>query len=154
MYTKIKAAKIALSAGCNMVITRGNKESPISAILKKGKFSLFLTNTNPKTARKKWISSQMKIKGKIVVDQGAEEALRKGASLLPAGIVSISGSFYKGDIVNVLNKKKHIICVGITAYPSKDAKIIAGAKSNEIQNLLGYHSRDVIIHRDDMVLRN
>ena len=154
MHTKIKAAKIALSSGCNMLITRGNKESPISSIVKKGKFSLFLTNTSPKTARKKWISSQMKIKGKIVIDQGAEEALKKGASLLPAGIISISGSFYKGDIVNVLNKKKYIICVGITAYPSKDAKIIAGAKSNQIQNLLGYHSRDVIIHRDDMVLRN
>ena len=154
MYTKIKAAKIALSSGCNMLITRGNKESPISSIIKKGKFSLFLTNTSPKTARKKWISSQMKIKGKIVIDQGAEEALKKGASLLPAGIISISGSFYKGDIVNVLNKKKRIICVGIVAYPSKDAKIIAGAKSNQIQNLLGYHSRDVIIHIDDMVLRN
>ena len=154
MYTKIKAAKIALSSGCNMLITRGNKESPISSIVKKGQFSLFLTNTSPKTARKKWISSQMKVKGKIVIDQGAEEALKKGASLLPAGIISISGSFYKGDIVNVLNKKKRIICVGIVAYPSKDAKIIAGAKSNQIQNLLGYHSRDVIIHIDDMVLRN
>ena len=154
MHTKIKAAKIALSSGCNMLITRGNKESPISSIIKKGKFSLFLTNTSPKTARKKWISSQMKIKGKIVIDQGAEEALKKGASLLPAGIISISGSFYKGDIVNVLNEKKRIICVGIVAYPSKDAKIIAGAKSNQIQNLLGYHSRDVIIHIDDMVLRN
>ncbi len=154
MHTKIKAAKIALSSGCNMLITRGNKEIPINSILKKGKFSLFLTTTSPKTARKKWISSQIKIKGRIVIDQGAEKALQKGASLLPAGIISISGSFYKGDIVNVLNKKKDIICVGISAYPSKDAKIIAGAKSNEIQNLLGYHSRDVIIHRDDMVLRN
>tara|TARA_A100001011_G_scaffold148935_1_gene157070 strand:- start:3256 stop:4386 length:1131 start_codon:yes stop_codon:yes gene_type:complete len=154
MHTKIKAAKIALSAGCNMLITRGNKESPISSIINNGKFSLFLTNTSPKTARKKWISSQMKVKGKIVIDQGAEIALRKGASLLPAGIVSITGSFCKGDIVNVLNREKHVICLGISAYPSKDAKIIAGAKSNEIQNLLGYHSRDVIIHRDDMVLRN
>ena len=54
----------------------------------------------------------------------------------------------------LLNKKKQIICLGITAYPAKDAKIIAGAKSNEIENLLGYHSRDVIIHRDDMVLKN
>ena len=57
-------------------------------------------------------------------------------------------------VKNVLNNKKRIICLGITAYPAKDAKIIAGAKSNEIENLLGYHSRDVIIHRDDMVLKN
>ena len=96
----------------------------------------------------------MQIKGKIIVDKGAEDALKSGASLLPAGIVSIIGTFCKGDIVNVLNKKKAIICTGISAYPSKDAKVIAGAKSNEIENLLGYHFRDVIIHRDDMVLRN
>ena len=154
MQTKIKAAKIAMSAGCNMIITRGNKISPISSILKNGNFSLFLTSTNPNTARKKWISSQVKIKGEIIIDKGAENALRKGASLLPAGILSISGTFYKGDIINVLNENKKIVCVGISAYPSKDAKIIAGAKSNEIQKLLGYHSKDVIIHRDDMVLRN
>ncbi len=154
MKTKIKAAKIALSAGCNMIITRGNKLRPISSIMQKANFSLFLTNTSPRTARKKWISSQVKIKGNITIDRGAEEALKKGASLLPAGIVSVSGAFYKGDIINVLSKKKRVICVGISAYPAKDAKIIAGAKSNEIQNLLGYHSRDVIIHRDDMVLKN
>ena len=153
MKTKIKAAKIALAAGCNMIITRGNKLKPISSIMQKANFSLFLTNTSPKTARKKWISSQIKVKGYIIIDEGAEEALRKDASLLPAGILSVSGSFNKGDIVNVLNKRKKIICVGITAYPAKDAKIIAGAKSNEIENLLGYHSRDVIIHRDDMVLK-
>ncbi len=153
MRTKIKAAKIALAAGCNMIITRGNKLKPISSIMQNANFTLFLTDTSPKTARKKWISSQMKVKGNIIIDKGAEEALKKGASLLPAGILSISGSFYKGDIVNVLNKKKQIICVGITAYPIEDAKVIAGAKSNEIKNLLGYHSRDVIIHRDDMVLR-
>ena len=154
MKTKIKAAKIALAAGCNMIITRGNKLRPISSILQKANFSLFLTDTSPKTARKKWISSQMKIKGNITIDKGAEEALKNGASLLPSGIISVSGSFYKGDIINVLSKKKRIICVGITAYSAKDAKIIAGAKSNEIENLLGYHSRDVIIHRDDMVLKN
>ena len=154
MRTKVKAAKIALASGCNMIITRGNKLKPISSIIQKANFTLFLTDTSPKTARKKWISSQMKVQGSIIIDQGAEEALKKGASLLPAGILSISGSFYKGDIVNVLNKKKQIICVGITAYPVEDAKIIAGVKSNEIKNLLGYHSRDVIIHRDDMVLKN
>ena len=89
MKTKIKAAKIALAAGCNMIITRGNKLRPISSIMQKANFSLFLTDTSPKTARKKWISSQMKIKCNITIDEGAEEALKNGASLLPAGILSV-----------------------------------------------------------------
>lgn len=153
MATKIKAAKIAMSAGCNMIITSGKKVMPISSIIKNNTFTLFLTNTSPKTARKKWISSQLEIKGKVMVDKGAENALIKGASLLPAGVISISGSFQKGDIINIINKNRDIICIGISAYPSNDIKIIAGYKSNEIENLLGYQSRDVIIHRDDMVIR-
>ena len=52
----------------------------------------------------------MKIKGNIIIDNGAEEALKNGASLLPAGIISVSGSFYKGDIINVLSKKSNYMC--------------------------------------------
>ena len=153
MTTKLKAAKISLAAGCSMFITKGDKIKPISSIFKEKKFTLFSTTKSPKSARKKWISSQIIAKGSIKIDLGAEEALKKGASLLPAGIISIAGTFEKGDIINVLNKKNKIICVGLSSYPSKDAKLIAGAKSDEIEGLLGYHLRDVVIHRDDMVLR-
>ena len=153
METKIKAAKIALASGCNMIITKGNKENPITSIIKKSKMTLFLSSTNPKTARKKWIASQINIKGNIKIDLGAEKALKKGASLLPAGIVSIKGIFEKGDIIRVTNINNKTICVGISAYPSKDTRKIVGVKSSEIENLLGYHSKDVIIHRDDMVIK-
>ena len=115
--------------------------------------TLFLSSTNPKTARKKWIASQINIKGNIKIDLGAEKALKKGASLLPAGVVSIKGIFEKGDIIRVTNINNKTICVGISAYPSKDTRKIIGVKSSEIENLLGYHSKDVIIHRDDMVIK-
>ena len=153
MQTKIKAAKIALASGCHMVITKGSKSDPVSSIFKNNKATWFITKTSPKSARKKWISSQMTVKGKIRVDKGAEAALREGASLLPSGILSITGSFEKGDVINVIAKSNTVICVGLTSYPSEDIKKIAGFKSNEIENLLGYHSKDVIIHRDDMVIR-
>ena len=153
METKVKAAQIALASGCHMVITKGSKNDIFSSILKNNKATWFITKTSPKSARKKWISSQMTVKGKIKVDKGAESALRQGASLLPSGVTSITGSFEKGDAINVLNKSNDIICIGLTSYPSKDIKKIAGVKSTEIENLLGYHSKDVIIHRDDMVIR-
>ena len=153
METKVKAAKIALASGCNMVITKGSKSNLFSSIFKDNKATWFISKTSPKSARKKWISSQMTVKGKIKVDKGAENALKEGASLLPSGIISISGSFEKGDAINVLNKRNEVICIGLSSYPSKDIKKIAGFKSTEIENLLGYHSKDVIIHRDDMVIR-
>ena len=67
METKVKAAKIALASGCNMVITKGSKSNLFSSILKNDKATWFITKTSPKSARKKWISSQMTVKGKIKV---------------------------------------------------------------------------------------
>tara|TARA_S200000501_G_scaffold298590_1_gene285161 strand:+ start:154 stop:1293 length:1140 start_codon:yes stop_codon:yes gene_type:complete len=154
METKIKAAKISLSTGCNMIITKGSGTKPIRKLLENGKATWFFSKTSPKTARKKWISSQLKSKGSLIVDKGAELALIKGASLLPAGIIKVNGNFNKGDAIKVFNKNKELICIGLTAYPSKDAKKIAGFKSDEIKNLLGYHQKDVVIHIDDMVIKN
>jgi glutamate 5-kinase len=154
METKIKAAKIAMAAGCSMVITKGSSSNPIKKLYEDGKSTWFYSGTSPKTARKKWISSQIKAKGSIIVDDGAEIALRKGASLLPPGIIEVNGIFSKGDTIKVFNKKKKLICIGFSSYPSEDAKKIAGFKSNEIKKVLGYHQKDVVIHRDDMVIKN
>ena len=154
METKIKAAKIAMAAGCNMIITKGSSSKPIKKLYEDGKSTWFYSDTSPKTARKKWISSQIKAKGSIIVDDGAEIALRNGASLLPPGIIEVNGDFFKGDTIKVFNKKKKLICIGFSSYPSEDAKKIAGFKSNEIKKVLGYHQKDVVIHRDDMVIKN
>ncbi|MEC8099582.1 MAG: glutamate 5-kinase [Pseudomonadota bacterium] len=154
METKIKAAKIALAAGCNMIITKGSTTKPIKKLLTDGASTWFFTHTTAKTARKKWISSQQKILGSIIIDEGAVSAIKRGASLLPAGILEVKGSFSKGDIIKVFNKNNHLICVGFSSYPAEDAKKIAGFKSDEIKKVLGYHQKDVVIHRDDMVLKN
>ena len=154
METKIKAAKIALASGCNMVITNGYERESILSLEKEKKASWFIANTSPLTARKKWISSQMSAKASIVIDKGAAAALKEGASLLPAGILSVKGFFDKGDVINVIDKNENIVSVGLSSYSSEDVKLIAGAKSNEIEKLLGYHNKDVIVHRDDMVIRN
>ena len=79
METKIKAAKIALAAGCNMIITKGSSSSPIKKLFENGKASWFCSKTSPKTARKKWISSQLKSKGIIIVDDGAELAIKRAS---------------------------------------------------------------------------
>ena len=154
METKIKAAKISMASGCNMVITKGSDKKSISDLERGKKATWFIANTSPKSARKKWISSQMSATANIIIDKGAANALKKGASLLPAGILSINGFFEKGDVINVIDEKENVVSVGLAAYASKDVKLIAGSKSNEIEKLLGYHDKDVIIHRDDMVLRS
>ena len=154
METKIKAAKIALASGCNLIITKGNKDNPIKKLFKNGKSTWFYTHTTAKTAKKKWISSQVKILGSIIIDDGAEDALKKGASLLPAGIIKVKGIFSKGDTIKVLNKNKKLVCIGFPLIHLKMLKKLQASKVAKLKKLLGYHQKDVVIHRDDMVIKN
>ena len=87
MRTKIEAGKIATTAGVHMVIASGHVDNPLSAIAAGGRASWFLTPANPVTARKKWIAGSLEPKGTLTIDAGAVAALRRGKSLLPAGVV-------------------------------------------------------------------
>jgi glutamate 5-kinase len=152
MITKIAAARIAMSAGCRMVIASGKTMNPLQTILDGGTCSWFLPASGPKTARKSWIGGSLKAKGKLVVDDGALNALRGGRSLLPAGIVGVEGRFERGDAVLVVDAQGNEIARGLAAYDAADAKLIMGHKSKEIAALLGYRGRDEMIHRDDLVV--
>ncbi len=152
MVTKIAAARIAMAAGCRMVIASGKKTNPLQAILDGGTCSWFVPASGPKTARKSWIGGSLKAKGTLVVDDGALNALKGGRSLLPAGIVKVEGRFERGDAVLVTDRRGNEVARGLTAYDAADAKRIIGHKSKEIAALLGYRGRDEMIHRDDLVL--
>ena len=88
----------------------------------------------------------------VVVDDGAALALRRGRSLLPAGVVAVEGVFERGDAVIVRNRTGAEAGRGLSAYSSADIRLIAGHKSGEIAGILGYRGRDEIIHRDDLVV--
>ena len=152
MVTKIAAARIAMSAGCRMVIASGKKLNPLQAILAGGTCSWFLPASGPKTARKNWIGGSLKAKGKLVVDDGALLALKAGRSLLPAGITRVEGRFARGDAVLVVDGAGVEIARGLAAYDAAETKLIMGHKSKEIAALLGYRGRDEMIHRDDLVV--
>jgi len=152
MVTKIIAAKIALSAGCRMIIALGKPEHPIAAIEKGGVCTWFVPSAEPRTARKRWIAGSLKPAGSLRVDAGALAALAGGKSLLPAGVTRVEGSFERGDLVVVLGPNGVEVARGLVAYSSADAARIKGHKSREIETLLGYRGRDEMIHRDDLVL--
>ncbi len=152
MRTKIEAAKIATSAGTHMVIASGRKLHPVRAIADGGACTWFLTPANPFTARKKWIAGALEPKGAIHVDAGAVAALRRGKSLLPAGVVKIAGSFARGDAVLVRGPDGAEIGRGLVAYDSADAERIKGRNSERIEAILGYRGRSEMVHRDDLAL--
>lgn len=152
MITKVAAAKIALGAGCNMVLTEGRSPHAVRRLTEGGRCTWFVSSGNPRTARKRWIAGSLKPAGEIVVDKGAENALRRGSSLLPAGVASVSGRFDRGDLVTVRALEGNEIGRGLCAYSSEDARRIAGHKTGDIEGILGYRGRDEIIHRDDLAL--
>lgn len=152
MVTKIEAAKIAVGAGCQMVIGSGRIAHPLRAIEDGASHTWFRAKASPATARKQWIAGSLKPQGTLTIDQGATRALSSGKSLLPAGVKAVSGSFSRGDAVQVLDPAGQELARGLVAYASGDAAQIAGHKSHEIEAILGYRGRDEMIHRDDLVL--
>jgi glutamate 5-kinase len=157
MVTKLAAARIAMNAGCHMLIAEGcpkagGIEGPLAAIEAGARATLFLPGGEPRSARKAWIAGAVNPGGALIVDDGAARALRNGKSLLPAGVVAVEGVFERGDCVVIRSRAGAEAGRGLSAYASGDIRLIAGHKSAEIPSILGYRGRHEIIHRDDLVL--
>lgn len=152
MQTKIEAARIATNAGTQMIIASGNVEHPLRAIAEGARCTWFLTAANPVTARKKWIAGALEPKGILTIDAGAVAALRRGKSLLPAGVVSIDGSFARGDAVIIRAPNGAEVGRGLIAYDIEDALKIRGRSSTDIASIFGFSGRAEMVHRDDLVV--
>jgi glutamate 5-kinase len=152
MRTKIEAGKIATSGGAHMVIASGRIMHPLRAIREGAQATWFLTGANPVTSRKVWIAGSLEPKGALTIDAGAVAALRRGKSLLPAGVVRVEGAFARGDAVIVRGPDGAEVGRGLVAYDAEDADRIRGRHSGELLSILGNPGRTVMIHRDDLVL--
>ncbi len=151
MKTKIDAAKICQLAGSYMAIANGNYKNPIKKIIKNNNCTWFVPKVSKLDARKQWIIGSISPKGEVIIDNGAVKAIANGKSLLPAGIKKIKGIFEKGD--NILVKDQNDIerARGLTSFSSTEIEKIKGSHSREIKNILGYSSREEVIHKDDLV---
>ncbi len=103
--------------------------------------------------KKKWIANNLRSKGKVYIDSGAEEAIVfNGKSLLAAGVIRVEGKFNRGEIVRCINTKNKEIAKGLVNYSSEELGKIAGYSSEKIESLLGYINESNLIHRDNMVI--
>jgi len=152
MVTKLEAARIATAAGCAMLICDGRHPAPLSKLEAGARYTRFAPTQSPHTARKQWIGGALNPRGKVTIDAGAQTALQRGRSLLPAGIVTVSGRFERGDLIEIENSEGQVIGHGLSGYSSTDTAIICGHNSADIESLLGYRGRDEIIHADDLVI--
>jgi glutamate 5-kinase len=151
MKTKLLAAKTAVAGGCAMAIMEGSPLRPLQALAEGAARTWFVPAADPQIARKRWINA-MKPKGELTLDPGAVAALMAGKSLLPAGVTRVTGSFGRGEPVAILSPEGATMGKGLVRYTSAEARKIAGHRSGEIEEILGYQGRAALIHRDDMVI--
>ena len=151
MVSKLQAAQIAVGAGTHLAITSGHVDAPLAHWATSGRGTIFLASSK-RGARKDWLAGRLTVKGQLTVDAGAENALRQGRSLLPAGITATSGAYARGDVIDIAAPDGAIIARGLAQYDSQDAERIIGKRSEDVAALLGGSPRAAIVHRDHMVL--
>lgn len=151
MTSKLQAAEIAELAGIALAIIDGRPASPIGAAMGAGIGTLFLPRGR-KQARKAWLGGRLRLKGAVLVDAGAVKALRKGGSLLAAGVTAVEGTFHRGDAIAVRGPDGAVLGHGLSEYDAQECARLLGHHSREHEALLGYAPRSAIVHRDQLVL--
>ncbi len=153
MATKVSAAIIAAKTGVSTVIANGRKDNILFKIADEKEGTLLLGQSDGAVARKQWLATQLHVKGKIVLDDGAAKVLLgSGSSLLPVGVLSVEGAFQRGDLVGCYNQAGDELARGLVNYSADDANLIAGKRSKQIAEILGSVGDAELIHRDNLTL--
>jgi|UPI0003B426A6 glutamate 5-kinase len=149
--SKISAVKLASEFGITSFILNGKNPEMIKLAIEDKNPGTKIIPKKKKEKRKIWIANIMKGKGQIQIDHGAYEAIKKGKSLLPSGIKSVSGQFSRGDMIEIAVDGK-VVARGITNYSSAEINLIKGKKTSEIEKLLGSKREDEVIHQENMLI--
>ena len=154
MRSKIMTARKVGAIGVPMAIVNGKKDGVLQALFEGKEIgTLFLPRPEKVESRKHWIAYTVCSSGRLVVDNGARDALmQKGKSLLPGGVVKVEGNFKIGDCVSCADLAGNVFARGLSKYSSTDVDRIKGLKTQQIAAVLGHKDYDEVIHRDDMVI--
>jgi len=154
MATKIRAAQLAARSGAVTVIAGGRIDRVLTRLRAGESVGTYLEpDLAPLVARKQWLAGHLQMKGELVIDSGAARALlNQGKSLLAVGVVSVKGSFQRGECVAVKSEQGLTLARGLVNYDAQDAAKIVGQSTQQIKSLLGFINEPELIHRDNLVV--
>lgn len=154
MATKVSAAARAARSGTATVIAPGAEGHVLSRLRTGERLGTLLEpQQEPLMARKRWLASQLRTDGELVLDAGAADALRRrNVSLLAVGVQSVRGAFRRGELVTCVDPDGREVARGLVNYPAQEIEQIKGSPSNRIESILGYVVEPELIDRDNMVL--
>ncbi len=157
MASKLESAGAAAKAGAAVVIADGRRAGVLQAILAGEDTGTLIppagrNSQDTLSARERWIAFFHKPAGTLIIDDGARRALEQGGkSLLPIGVKKTEGNFAAGAAVDIKAQDQTLIARGLTAYSSRDLRLIQGHRTADIAAILG-GGCDEVIHRDNMAL--
>jgi glutamate 5-kinase len=154
MLTKVLAARRAARSGAHTVIASGHEQNVLTRLARGERIGTRLVaESAPLAARKQWLADQLQVRGNLVLDAGAVKALTvQGKSLLPIGVIEVSGEFERGEAVSCLDEARREIARGLVNYNAQEARRILRTPSSGIEARLGYVDEPELIHRDNLVL--
>lgn len=153
MITKLQAARIAMHSGIIMVLASAAEKDVVRRVVSGEPLGTVFWPSERLENKKRWIAYSSTVHGKIYVDEGAAAALLyKGKSLLPSGVVQVEGDFEIGNTVSIHGPDGNEIARGITNFSAAEVNAIKGAKTKEIERLLGHKGYEEVVHRNNMVL--
>jgi glutamate 5-kinase len=154
MLTKVLAAKRAAGSGAHTVIASGHENDVLPRLARGERIGTQLVAERATlAARKQWLADHLQVRGSLTLDAGAVKALTaQGKSLLPIGVVAVSGEFERGEAVSCRDESQREIARGLVNYSSTEARRILRTSSGEIEAKLGYIDEPELIHRDNLVL--
>jgi glutamate 5-kinase len=154
MLTKLQAAKMATACGITVIIAKGTEKDILTRLAAGESIGTsFLPTASKLESRERWMLAGLSAKGRLVVDEGAVEALNKqGSSLLAAGIAGVQGKFERGDMVDIFDARGNRLGSGITNYDSEAVETIKGMHSRKISGILGFDYGAEVIHRNNLAI--
>jgi glutamate 5-kinase len=154
MLTKVLAAKRAAASGAHTVIASGREHDVLTRLSAGECIGSELRATMPVwSARKQWLADHLRLRGRVVLDEGAVRALRReGKSLLPIGVLSVDGEFERGDVVACVDGDGRECARGLINYSSGDTRRILRQPSSRIAEILGSMTAPELMHRDNLVV--
>lgn len=156
MSSKVRAARAMMAAGIPTVICEGRRPRVLVEVASGQKVGTRFTppaDAGHEAGRKLWIGLAEVVRGTLVLDDGAAEAvLSRGASILPVGVTKVTGDFESGEVVNVTNAAGNLLGRGVVRYSSEDMQRVRGLKLDVIARFLGDEAAVPAVHRDELLV--
>lgn len=152
MVSKLQAAEVLMNCGILTVLTNGRTQDVVPRIVNGEQIGTKFIPKRQLPARKRWLAFVPRVKGQIVVNEGAKQSVADGKSLLPAGVLGVAGEFESGDVVALVDGAGSLFAKGITNYSADEIKKVAGLHSDKVAKILGVGRKSEVVHHDNLVI--